>query len=419
MEQGDTDVRAWKGETKMRIHRITTAFIVVGLLVQGIGHAEQAPSPAASPAQKTCTISGIIRAGTELIAGVKVVAEPGGYTAVTDSKGQYNIRVPYGWSGRLVADADVYDSPLPPELGSYTNVTSDIVNADRPASGGRSASSPPQVSPVTVPTAGGSVLVIPTAQVEPQKFAETAEDMQVMLQVLREKLTEPQMIRGTLIEYGDFFSDLDRTAEVFYLQGHAVLFVIRVDFPLSAPAPAPAAQADAGKDGGDPVWQRARQRLNSAGRSGEPGQSPGATLERIKETLLQSLKHAANIRNVGPSELVVVTVVSRNESSGTPAPASAGGAYSRQGAGWFEGSAYSTASSSFGPNGGTTHADSGTKSRGSTIGRPAAGRTGPGPAPAAGATVLTIQAKKADIDAFAQGELSAEQFQQRTRTFTY
>ena len=54
--------------------------------------------------------------------------------------------------------------------------------------------------------------MIPTVDVAPQKFAETAEDMQVMLQVLREKLTEPQMIRGTLIEYGDFFSDLDRMA---------------------------------------------------------------------------------------------------------------------------------------------------------------------------------------------------------------
>ena len=151
-----------------------------------------------------------------------------------------------------------------------------------------------------------------------------------MLQVLREKLTEPQMIRGTLIEYGDFFSDLDRTAEVFYLQGHAVMFVIRVDFPLSSPAPAPAAEADAGQGGGgDPVWQRARQRLNSVGRGGLPGQTSGATFERIKETLLQSLKHAANIRNVGPNELIVLTVTSQSESNRSPTPASAGGSYSR------------------------------------------------------------------------------------------
>jgi hypothetical protein len=401
---------------------MTVALIVAGLLVQGIGRAEQSRSPAAAdPAKKTCTISGTIRAGGEPIPEVKMTAEPGGQSAITDAQGRYTIQVPYGWSGRLIPWG-LEDGPR--SLGSFTNVTSDILDGDRQPSGERPAyapsGTPVRETRVMVPSAGGSVLVIPTADVVPQKLAETAEDMRVMLQVLREKLTEPQMIRGTLIEYGDFFGDLDRAAEVFYLQGHAVMFVIRVDFPLSSPAPAPAAAADADPgSGGDPVWQRARQRLNSVGRGGLPGPTSGATFERIKETLLQSLRHATNIRNVGPNELIVLTVISQSESSGSPAPASAGGSYSRNGGGWFEGSAYSTASSSFGPAGGTTQADSGTRSRGATGGRPVAGRAGPGLAPGAAATVLTIQAKKADIDAFAKGELSAEQFQQRVKTFTY
>jgi len=404
------------------IHRATVALTLLGLLVQSISQAEQSQSPAstAGPATKTCTISGTIRVGSEPVAEVRVTAKPGDYTAVTDSRGRYSIRVPYGWSGRLIPEME--DGP--DSLGSFTNVTSDIIGG-KPAALSSSAPAPPSSGEpehpqAIIPSPAGNALVIPTADVAPQKFAETAEDMQVMLQVLREKLTEPQMIRGTLIEYGDFFSDLDRTAEVFYLQGHAVVFVIRVDFPLSSPGRAPAAEADAGKgDGADPVWQRARQRLNWAGRGGLPGQTSGATFERIKETLLQSLKHAANIRNVGSSELVILTVVSQNESSGSPAPASAGGSYSRRGGGWFEGSSYSTASSSFGPAGGTTHADSGVRSSGSIGGRPVSGRTGPSSAPGAAATVLTIQAKKADIDAFAKGELSAEQFQQRVKTFTY
>ncbi len=399
------------------IHRMTVALIVVGLLAQGIGRAEQSQSPAAAgPTTKTCTISSTIRVGSEPVAETRVTAKPGDYTVLTDSRGHYAIKVPYGWSGRLVFDNG--------ESIPYTNVTSDIIDGKPvassilptvpPSSGG------PEYPQAIIPSPAGNALVIPTADVAPQKFAETAEDMRVMLQVLREKLTEPQMIRGTLIEYGDFFGDLDRTAEVFYLQGHAVMFVIRVDFPLSSPAPAPAAEADAGQGGrGDPVWQRARQRLNSAGRGGLPGQTSGATFERIKETLLQSLRHATNIRNVGPNELIVLTVISQSESSGSPAPASAGGSYSRNGGGWFEGSAYSTASSSFGLSGGTTQADSGTRSRGSMGGRGGAGRAGPGSAPGAATTVLTIQAKKADIDAFAKGELSAEQFQQRVKTFTY
>ena len=399
------------------IHRMTVALIVAGLLAQGISRAEQSQSPAprTNPAQKTCTISSTIRVGSEPVAEARVTAKPGDYAALTDSRGRYAIKVPYGWSGHLVFDNG--------ESIPYTNVTSDIIDGKPAASSILSPAPPssggPEYPQAIVPSPAGNALVIPTVDVAPQKFAETAEDMQVMLQVLREKLTEPQMIRGTLIEYGDFFGDLDRTAEVFYLQGHAVMFVIRVDFPLSSPMPAPAAEADAGQGGGDPVWQRARQRLNWAGRGGPPGQTSGATFERIKETLLQSLKHAANIRNVGPNESVVLTVISQSESSGSPTPASAGGSYSRNSGGWFEGSAYSNASSSFGPSGGTTQADSGTRSRGATGGRPVAGRTGPSPTPGAAATVLTIQAKKAEIDAFGKGELSLEQFQQRVKMFTY
>ena len=35
------------------------------------------------------------------------------------------------------------------------------------------------------------------------------------------------------------------------------------------------------------------------------------------------------------------------------------------------------------------------------------------------ATVLTIRAKKSDVDAFAKGELDFEQFQQKVQIFTY
>ncbi len=35
------------------------------------------------------------------------------------------------------------------------------------------------------------------------------------------------------------------------------------------------------------------------------------------------------------------------------------------------------------------------------------------------ATVLTIRAKKSDVDAFAAGELDFEQFQQKVEIFTY
>jgi hypothetical protein len=390
-------------------NRAAIVLILLGLLTPGLSQAGQPQDrTAAETAQKTLTISGY--AG---LPGIMMTGLPG--NPVTDSAGIYRAQVPSGWSGKVtpVGEGCRFDPPS----REYRNVTADMMAEDYVVTG-LSVPRPPGLG-----AGRPDVLVIPTSEVDAKKLAETSEDMRVMLQVLREKLSEPRMIRGALVDYGDFFGDSDRAAEVFYLQGHAVVFVMRVDFPLFSPGPPQAGEGEVDKGAGDPVWQRARQRLyspaNSIGHPGLPGQAPGVAVERVKETLLQSLKHAANIRNVGPSELIVLTVISQSESSGSPTPASAGGSYSRNGGGWFEGSAYSTASSSFGPSGGATQADSGTRSRGSMGGRGAAGRTGPGSAPGAATALLTIQAKKADIDAFAKGDLSLEQFQPRVKTFTY
>ena len=394
----------------MYINRATVILILLGLPMPGLGQAGQPQDrTTAEASQRTLFISGNVG-----LPGVVMKGLPG--DPVADYAGIYRAQVPYGWSGKVIPMGE--GCQFQPPSREYKGVTADVVG-DYVVTG-LFVPRPPGLG-----AGGPDVLVIPTSQVDAGKLAQTSEDMGVMLQILREKLSEPRMIRGALIDYGDFFGDMDRAAEVFYLQGHAVAFVMRVDFPLSSSGPPQAGEGEVDKGAADPVWQRARQRLyspaNSAARGGRelPGQTPGATFERLKGDLQQSLKHAANIRNVGSNELVILTVISQHESSGSPAPASAGGSYSRGAGGWFEGSSYSTASSSFGPAGGTTHADSGTRSSGSVGGRPVSGRTGPGSALGAPDTVLTIQAKKADIDAFAKGDLSFEQFQQQVKTFTY
>jgi len=50
---------------------------------------------------KLMTITDSIKAGSEPIQGVKVTADPGGYTAMTDATGKYVLKVPYGWMGSL------------------------------------------------------------------------------------------------------------------------------------------------------------------------------------------------------------------------------------------------------------------------------------------------------------------------------
>jgi hypothetical protein len=361
---------------------------------------------------------------TEPIAGVKVTAEPGGNSVITDSRGRYTIQVPYGWTGRLIFSKEglVFD----PDNKPFTNVTSDIIDGQPQPSGEWPQYNPPAIPSrpqVVIPTAAGNVFVIPTAQVVPQRIAETAEDLRIMLQILREKLSEPRMIRGAFVNFGDFFGDRDRALEAFYLQGCAAVFVLEMDSPFTF-APAPPGAGAAGKEAVDPVWQRARERLaspqNPALRDprGLPGETEKMDFQQFHEDLLKTLRHAANLRNVEPNESIILTIIAHGESGAWPAPAGAGGAYGG-GALSFEGSSYSGAGSSFGPGGGSTYADSRTRSSGSMAGRGRPAAIPPGPAPAASGTVLTIQAKKADIDTFAKGGLSFEQFQQRVKTFTY
>jgi hypothetical protein len=372
------------------------------------------------------SISDTIKAGNQPIAGVKVTMEPGGNSVMTDSQGRYVVQVPYGWSGRLVFSKEgmVFD----PDSRPYAKVTSDIV-IGMPwlsAEGSQLGRLPPVPSrpPVALPAAAGNVFVIPTAQVMPDRIAETAEDLRIMLQILRDKLSEPRMIRGAFVNFGDFFGDRDRALEAFYLQGSAAVFVLEMDSPFAF-APVPPGTGEGPKEAVDPVWQRARERLTSPQNPAlrDPRGLSGATermdFQQFQEDLLQTLRHAANLRNIEPNESVIVTIIAHEESSAWPAPANAGGSYGAGGGAWFEGNSYSTSSSTFGPGGGSTYADSRTRSSGSMAGRGTPGRTGPGTAPAAPATVLTIQAKKADIDTFAKGGLTFEQFQQRVRIFTY
>jgi len=72
---------------------------------------------------KMMTITNTIRAGTEPIQGVKVTANPGGYTAMTDVNGKYAIKVPYGWTGSLEFFKDDLDIE---GTIDYVNVVTDM-----------------------------------------------------------------------------------------------------------------------------------------------------------------------------------------------------------------------------------------------------------------------------------------------------
>ena len=399
------------------------------------------------------TISDTMTMGDEPIPGVRVTAEPGGYSAVTDDNGKYSIQVPHGWSGKLTLSKEGFQ--FEPSEITYNSVTSDIIDGKPvPASGqstryGRGMAR--RLPRVAGPESGGNVLIIPTRAVAPDQFAQIAEDMRVMLNILREKLSEPRSIRGVLPDYGDFFAGGTGAVEAVYLQGYAAIFMLKADFPLS---PTPQGQAEPQQtEPADPVWQRARDRLyapqspTAYGAPRLPGQADQRSFDQLKEELIRSLKHAANIRNMDPNDQVILTVTGRSEAS---SPGMSGGYAGGGAGGWVEGGGYGgggfggsggfsgTGSYNFGGSGGGSfQVDSRPQP-----GRVSGGRYSPAPAAPGSATVLTIQAKKGDIDAFAKGSnlsfeqiygaqpgsqgqdlakgsLSFEQFQQRVQIFTY
>ena len=183
---------------------------------------------------------------------------------------------------------------------------------------------------------------------------------------------------------GVFGGGAGRNPDAYYLDGFGALFLLRVDFPLAAPVEA---KAEEGPAATDRTWEATRRELRE-GTAGDPpiwdvlgarafhGEFPeydGGRVGELRGALVQSLRHASNLAVLKPEETVAVTVF------GPPAgredrPVKAG------------------------------------KRRGTGAG------AGDGPEDdAAKGTTLTLRARKADIDAFAGGKLTPEEFAKRVR----
>lgn len=141
------------------------------------------------------------------------------------------------------------------------------------------------------------------------------------------------------------------------------------------------------------------------------------SFEQFKEDLIDTLKHAANIRHIDPNESIILTVVGQSADYGLAVPAPSRGGFSGGAGGYFEGGSYSYSGGSFGAGGGSSYADSRSYVRGS--GRGQTVRRTPSGFGTPATTVLSIQAKKADVDAFSTGRIDAEQFRQRVKVFAY
>jgi hypothetical protein len=191
------------------------------------------------------------------------------------------------------------------------------------------------------------------------------------------------------------------------------------------------------------------------------GQGPGAVkFDQLRKELIETLKHAANIRNLSQGEWIIVTVIGQGRQSGEFYPyfyrddyeyeddatrsedstsrrrprrpsrreggGMMGGTYGGMGGygGYGSYGGYGGGTAGFGGGmggygggvyyGGTAGFGGGMGGYGGMGGMAGYGEMGFPPA-----AVLTIRAKKSDVDDFAKDELDFDQFQEMVEIFTY
>jgi len=246
-------------------------------------------------------------------------------------------------------------------------------------------------------SSSGTVLVIPTAEMKIENLAAITEDMNVMSRIFDKKLSQAHLAsgRGSWTVNFDPFSGRDSgTTEAVYLEGYASLFLMKVNFPLVPPPKVEEKKTE--EEDTDPLWTQMKQEIyapQEADRRRRTDDRPeekydAEKVAELKETLIKTLKHAANIRVLKPDQSVILTVIGGRSQSGT-----------------------TTTMRSYGRSSMTNIS----RGRSSMVRR--APRV-PTVAASLLPTVLTICAKKSDIDDFAKGQLSFDQFQERIKIFT-
>ena len=247
---------------------------------------------------------------------------------------------------------------------------------------------------------GGEVLVIPAAEMKIENLAAITEDMSVMSRIFDNILSQARLTTGGSWSIGfdsRLFGRSSGAIEAIYLEGYGALFLMKVNALLSPP-PEALEEKETEEEDTDPLWTQLRQEIyapeevDRRRRGDRPEEKyDSEKVKELKETLIKTLKHAANIRNLKPDESVILTVIGKAGQSGTR----------------------------------TTTRSYGRSRLGSSISRGRSSirvRGAPGvPTVAASLlpTVLTIRAKKSDIDAFAKGQLTFDQFRQKTQLLSY
>jgi hypothetical protein len=233
-------------------------------------------------------------------------------------------------------------------------------------------------------------LIVRSGNIGASKIAALEEDLPVMSRIFDKALEknagddEPMSAMNIPI----FTFGGAQKFRSFYLDGYGVLFLQQVPFPLAEP-PKEATEKQT-KAAPDSTWERTKRELYGSPDSGnvllgQPQPAEAYDAEKVshaKEALLEALKNAANIRELRPEEYITLVVTT-----------SRGG---RSGRFFSVGNKISNGQRNVvirgGPKGATLNV------------------LGDEPRPG---SMLTIRVRKSDVDAYAKGKLSSEEFRQK------
>jgi|ERR1051326_1629391 hypothetical protein len=166
----------------------------------------------------------------------------------------------------------------------------------------------------------GRTLVIRSSELDPKEQANLEEDLVVMSRVLEKMLggaLGPQANANPVLGIDVFFNPGSNPIRSLYLDGYGALFTLNVSFPLT-----PSAKNDGEKEKPrvDSAWDEARQELYGQRIDGKRVYVRGEEYDerkvnRLKDALLEALRNATHIRGLKADDSVTICV------SGGPSPA--------------------------------------------------------------------------------------------------
>ncbi|MBN1975246.1 MAG: hypothetical protein JW787_16500 [Sedimentisphaerales bacterium] len=407
------------------------------------------------------TITDTIKLNDKPIQNIKVDANPGNISTVTDSRSRYSIQVPYGWSGEIT-----FSKPgiiFEPASKSYTNITTDIINGIpvQPKTSVVATLQEASVEQARIDRTGDRrIIIVPDQGIKSEEIAQTKEDILVMAEILDERFREPRLIEGVLRDFGDFFGRDNQQTEAIYIQGYGVIFMIEVNYNFSSLSQAATDSNEIKNNDTDQTWDKARQKVLSPGMSSTGTQASAGEYEKqmveiLKTELIRTLKYAANIRNIKPDEWVILSVSGTNRQPrlligsgydgiyGSYDDSYGGGMMGGYGGGMMGGYGSSTMGGygggapspsemrgGYGYGGGSNYGETRGGYGGGMMGGMMGGYGASSPAGMMGgygnlrerffprslaANIMTMRVKKSDVDEFANEKIDFEQFREKVQ----